>query len=157
MSNTEALTQVAQGVRSAVGASTAAVVLGEEDNSIVFFAASVGQHAHLLQGRRGPAAGSGLCGSALEAGVPILAAQTIGDGRVHQEHATQFGIDTALAVPILEGGSPVAFLMALNRVDGGTFDEASQAALESYAARVTSEVARARGERDPAASADAGG
>jgi GAF domain-containing protein len=65
---------------------------------------------------------------------------TIGDPRIHQKHATEGGITTAIGVPVLHDGRAFAVLMALNRADGGQFTETQEAELARYAQTVADEL-----------------
>jgi GAF domain-containing protein len=132
----EIFDEVAEGIRAVTGAERSAVVLGEDENEAIHFVAATGPFAERLAGARGPAEGSGLCGNVLAGSCSILSRRTLGDERVHQGHAVEMAISTALGVPVLHDGEPFAVLMALNRRDGGSFDEADEAALEAYAAEV---------------------
>jgi GAF domain-containing protein len=132
------LEQVAETIRSVTGAERSAVVLGEQENTAIHFVAAAGPFSDRLVGARGPAEGSGLCGNVLEGRCSILSKRTVGDLRVRQDHATEMGISTALGAPVVHEGRPFAVLMALNRVDGQSFGEDDEAALNAYAEEVAS-------------------
>jgi GAF domain-containing protein len=136
MTTVSQLQDISDGVLAAIGAERAAVVLSEDDGETVHFIAASGPRTEGMAGRRGPAAGSGLCGSVLEGNCPVLAKQAVGDERIHQGHATDLGIDTALGVPVYKDDEPFAVLMAMNKVPAGEFDEADEAALTEYAAAI---------------------
>jgi len=127
---------VADGIRSVTGAQRSAVVFGEDGNEAIHFVAAAGAGAERLVGARGPAEGSGLCGNVLEGSCSILSANTIGDPRIHQGHAREGGITTAIGVPVFHDGHVFAVLMALNRADGGSFSDDEEAALGRYATEV---------------------
>jgi GAF domain-containing protein len=132
---------IANKVLEMTGAETAGVVLSEENNTFINYAACVGKLGEALTGRKGPAAGSGLCGTTLEAGEPVLVCQTVGDNRVRQDHVKAFGITTALAVPVFYEGESIAVLMAMNRPDGSPFSEADEKRLNEYAPTVAKTIA----------------
>lgn len=139
------LERVAEGIRAATGAARSAVVVGEDGNAAIHFVAAAGPDTARLVGARGPAEGSGLCGNVLEGSCPILAAEAVGDPRVHQGHAAEMGITTALGVPVFHDGHAFAVLMALNRVDGSRFAEADEGALTRYAGEIADELWTASG------------
>ena len=130
------LDEVAELIRTLTGAERSAIVFGEDENSRIHFAAATGPFADRIRGARGPAQGSGLCGNVLEGRCSILSKQTLGDERVHQGHAVEMSISTALGAPVYHDGRPFAVLMALNRTDGGSFDEEDETALSAYAEEV---------------------
>lgn len=136
MTKTSAVQDISDGVLAAIGAERAAVVLSEDDGDTVHFIAASGPRTEGMAGRRGPAAGSGLCGSVLEGSCPVLAKQAVGDDRIHQGHAVDLAIDTALGVPVYKDDQAFAVLMAMNKVPAGEFDEADEAALTEYAATI---------------------
>jgi GAF domain-containing protein len=135
--------RVADEILEVAGAARSAVVLGEYENTAIHFVAAAGDGAERLVGARGPAAGSGLCGNVLEGSCSILSVDTIGDPRIHQGHAREGGITTAIGVPVYHEGRAFAVLMALNRADGGRFSAQQEAALERYAERIAAELWRA--------------
>jgi GAF domain-containing protein len=130
------LEHVAEKVREVTGAERSAVVFGEDANSAIHFVAATGPFAERIRGARGPAEGSGLCGNVLDGGCSILSKQTLGDERVHQGHAVEMAISTALGVPVFHDDEPFAVLMALNRAGGGSFSEEDEAALNGYACEI---------------------
>jgi GAF domain-containing protein len=132
--------RVAEQILEVAGAARSAVVLGEDANTAIHFVAAAGDGAERLVGARGPAAGSGLCGNVLEGSCSILSIDTIGDPRIHQGHAREGGITTAIGVPVSHEGRPFAVLMALNRADGGRFSAQQEAALERYAEEIAAEL-----------------
>lgn len=135
------LQDVADGILAAVGGERSALVLSEDDGRTINFVAAAGPGAEALAGQRGPAAGSGLCGSVLAGSCSVLAPETLGDPRVHQGHAVELSIATALGVPVYHEGDAIAVLMALNKADGSRFDERDEAALTAYAEEVAPAVA----------------
>jgi GAF domain-containing protein len=132
--------RVAEEIRSVTGAERSAVVFGEDSNAAIHFVAAAGAGSERLVGARGPAEGSGLCGNVLAGSCSILSVDTIGDPRIHQGHAKEGGITTAIGVPVLHGGRAFAVLMALNRADGGRFTEQQEADLGRYAESVADEL-----------------
>lgn len=134
------LDRVADRICAVTGAQRSAVVFGEHDNQQIHFVSAAGEFAERLRGARGPAEGSGLCGNVLAGNCSILSRDSRGDPRIHQGHATEMGIRTALAVPVHHAGQPFAVLMALNREDGGPFSAADEAALEQYAREVADDL-----------------
>lgn len=134
--NTDGLQKITDEVRAKVGAERAAIVLSEEDGEMIHFVAASGPHTEGMVGARGPAEGSGLCGTVLAGSCSVLSRETAGDDRVHQGHTVEMGIDTALGVPVYRGEEPFAVLMAMNKAPSGKFDEADESALEDYAASV---------------------
>ena len=132
--------RVAEEIRSVTGAARSAVVFGEDGNEAIHFVAAAGAGSERLIGARGPAEGSGLCGNVLAGSCSILSVNTIGDPRIHQGHAVEGGITTAIGVPVLHDGRAFAVLMALNRADGGRFTEAQEADLARYAETVADEL-----------------
>jgi GAF domain-containing protein len=132
--------RVAEEIRSVTGAERSAVVFGEDGNAAIHFVAASGAGSERLVGARGPTEGSGLCGNVLTGSCSILSVNTIGDPRIHQGHATEGGIVTAIGVPVLHDGQPFAVLMALNRADGGRFTDAQEAELSRYAETVADEL-----------------
>jgi len=137
--------RVAEEIRAVTGAQRSAVVFGEDGNEAIHFVAAAGSGAERLVGARGPTQGSGLCGNVLEGSCSILSVNTIGDPRIHQGHAREGGITTAIGVPVLHDGRAFAVLMALNRADGGSFSEVEEAALGRYAGQVADELWTASG------------
>lgn len=133
MTQISLLKTLAAEIKELTGAETAVIALTEENGTMISYAASVGKHAEWLQGRRGPAAGSGLCDTTLEAGGSVLVCQTNGDKRVRQDHVKALGIETALATPVFYDGQAIAVLMAMNREDGNAFSEQQEKALNNYA------------------------
>jgi GAF domain-containing protein len=132
--------RVAEEIRSVTGAERSAVVFGEDGNAAIHFVAAAGSGSERLIGARGPTEGSGLCGNVLMGSCSILSVNTIGDPRIHQEHATAGGITTAIGVPVFHDGRAFAVLMALNRADGGQFTETEEADLARYAETVADEL-----------------
>ena len=134
------LERIAEGIRAVAGASRSAVVLGEDDGAAIHFVGAAGADAARLIGARGPAEGSGLCGNVLAGRCSILSERTVGDPRIHQGHATEMGITTAVGVPVFHDGAAFAVLMAMNRADGEPFTPAHEADLERYAAEIAQEL-----------------
>jgi GAF domain-containing protein len=132
--------KVAEGIRSVTGAERSAVVLGEDGNQTIHFIAAAGAGAERLIGARGPAEGSGLCGNVLEGSCSILSVETVGDARIHQGHATEQGINTAIGVPVFHDGRAFAVLMALNRADGRRFSGEQESVLARYAEQIADEL-----------------
>jgi GAF domain-containing protein len=130
------LQEIAETIRSVTGAERSAIVFGEDGNRTIHFVAATGPFADRIRDARGPAEGSGLCGNVLDGSCSILSKSTLGDERVHQGHAVEMGISTALGAPVFRDGEPFAVLMALNRTDGESFGEEDELALNSYASEV---------------------
>mgnify|MGYP005754491631 CR=1 FL=1 len=141
--STDAFRAIALKAQTLVNAETAVVALAEADGDSVFYAAAVGRHASAIEGKRGAAATSGLCGAAFNSGQSELVCQTQGDLRVRQDLAEALNITTALAVPVKHQGKLLGALMVLNRTDGSAFDETAQAQLETYADEVAVEISSA--------------
>jgi GAF domain-containing protein len=134
--SSDPLQEIAEAIRSVTGAERSAIVFGEDGNSSIHFVAATGPFADRIREARGPAEGSGLCGNVLDGSCSILSKSTLGDDRVHQGHAVEMGISTALGAPVFHAGEPFAVLMALNRRDGRSFSEEDELALNSYASEV---------------------
>jgi signal transduction protein with GAF and PtsI domain len=134
------LQEIADGVLTAVDAERCAVVLSEDDGDTVNFIAASGPGTEEMVGNKGPAEGSGLCGSVLGGSCPVLAVETLGDERIHQGHTVEMGIDTALGVPVYHDGEAFAVLMALNKADRSKFSEADEAKLVDYAATIADDL-----------------
>ena len=128
------LEEIVQRVKDILNAETA--VLAEVEEEVLYYAAAVGKHAHVIKGKRGAIATSGLCGTALESNCPILVTKTAGDPRVRQDYVQSLGIYTALAVPLQYQGKLLGAIMALNRIDGSLFDEKAEKLLADYASEV---------------------
>lgn len=126
--------EIAQKVRELLNAET--VVVAEVEEEFLYYAAAVGLHAKVIQGKRGTIATSGLCGTAIESNCPILVTKTAGDTRVRQDYVESLGIYTALAVPLQYQGKLLGAIMALNRTDGSLFDEKAEKLLADYADEV---------------------
>lgn len=127
--------EIAQKVRELLNAET--VVIAEvEEEEFLYYAAAVGLHAEVIQGKRGTIATSGLCGTAIESNCPILVAKTAGDTRVRQDYVESLGIYTAVAAPLQYRGKLLGAIMALNRIDGSLFDSISEKLLADYADEV---------------------
>jgi GAF domain-containing protein len=134
--------RVAEQIRTVTGAERSAVVFGEDANEAIHFVAAAGAGSERLIGARGPAEGSGLCGNVLAGSCSILSVNTIGDPRIHQGHAVEGGIATAIGVPVFHDGRAFAVLMALNRADGGRFTEMQESDLCRYAETIADELWR---------------
>ena len=130
------LEEIVQRVKDILNAETA-VVAEVEEEEVLYYAAAVGKHAHVIKGKRGAIATSGLCGTAIEGNCPILVTETAGDPRVRQDYVQSLGIYTALAVPLQDRGKLLGAIMALNRIDGSLFDEKAEKLLTDYAAEVS--------------------
>ena len=126
--------EIAQKVRELLNAET--VVVAEVEEEFLKYAAAVGLHAKVIQGKRGAIATSGLCGTAIESNCPILVTRTAGDTRVRQDYVESLGIYTALAVPLQYEGKLLGAIMVLNRIDGSLFDEKAEKLLADYADEV---------------------
>ena len=127
--------EIAQKVQELLNAQTA-VVAEAVDEEFLYYAAVVGKHAEVIQGKRGTIATSGLCGTAIESNCPILVTKTAGDTRVRQDYVESLGIYTALAVPLQYQGKLLGAIMALNRIDGSLFDEKAEKILADYATKI---------------------
>lgn len=130
------LKEIAQTVLDLLNAET--VVIAEVEAEALYYAAAVGKHASLIEGKRGAIATSGLCGTAIESNCPILVTETAGDPRIRQDYVQSLGIYTALAVPLRDRGKLWGAIMALNRIDGSLFDEKAEKLLIDYASEVFS-------------------
>ena len=129
------LEEIAQKVLELLNAETVVVAKVEEEEFLTY-AAVVGLHAEVIQGKRGTIATSGLCGTAIESNCPILVTKTAGDTRVRQDYVESLGIYTALAAPLQYRGKLLGAIMALNRIDGSLFDEEAEKLLANYASQV---------------------
>ena len=129
------LEEIAQKVLELLNAETVVVAEVEEEEFLTY-AAAVGLHAEVIQGKRGTIATSGLCGTAIESNCPILVTKTAGDTRVRQDYVESLGIYTALAAPLQYQGKLLGAIMALNRIDGSLFDEEAEKLLANYASQV---------------------
>lgn len=136
----ESLRAIAQDIQALTEAETAVVALAEAEGETVFYAAAVGKHAAAVEGKRGEARTSGLCGAAFLSQQPELVCEARGDLRVRQDLVEALNITTALAVPIEQGGQLIGALMVLNRQDGRAFDEEVRAKLVVYAREVVLEI-----------------
>ncbi len=130
------LEEIVQRVQDILSAETA-VVAEVEAEEVLYYAAAAGKHAHVIKGKRGAIATSGLCGTAIESNCPILVTKAAGDPRVRQDYVQSLGIYTALAVPLYHQGKLLGAIMALNRIDGSLFDEQAEKILADYAAEVS--------------------
>lgn len=126
--------EIAQKVQKLLNAET--VVVAEVEEEFLYYAAAVGKHAEVIQGKRGTIATSGLCGTAIASNCPILVTKTAGDTRVRQDYVESLGIYTALAAPLQYQGKLLGAIMALNRIDGSLFDEKAEKLLADYASEV---------------------
>ena len=129
------LEEIVQRVQDILSAETA--VVAEVEEEVLYYAAAIGKHAHVIKGKRGAIATSGLCGTAIESNCPILVTKAAGDPRVRQDYVQSLGIYTALAVPLYHQGKLWGAIMALNRIDGSLFDEKAEKILADYAAEVS--------------------
>jgi signal transduction protein with GAF and PtsI domain len=132
----QTLASIAHQTQSLVDAETAVVALSEDEGNVIFYAAAVGKHAAAVQGKRGARETSGLCAVAFDSQHAELVCQTQGDVRVRQDIVEALGINTALAVPIIQNGWVLGALMVLNRRDGQPFDDTAKHDLETYAQKV---------------------
>ena len=139
------LEEIVQKVKDILNAETA--VVAEVEEEVLYYAAAVGKHAHVIKGKRGAIATSGLCGTAIEGNCPILVTETAGDPRVRQDYVESLGIYTALAVPLQDRGELLGAIMALNRIDGSLFDEKAEKRMADYAAEVSPLFYQARTEK----------
>lgn len=128
--------QIAAELKELLEAETIAVAIAEADGAVVYYVAAVGKYARQIQGKRGDAASSGLCGTAFNSTCPVLVAQTEGDSRVRQDFVRDWGIKTALATPLYEDSRLIGALLAFNRSDGSLFDGESERKLQDYGTKV---------------------
>ncbi len=135
------LVQVAEQAKALTGAETSVVALAEDEGEIADFTIGVGKHAEWITGRRGPAEGSGLCGTAFVNQEPVLVCQTKGDSRVRQDHAELLNIESALAVSLRQEGRLLGAMLLLNRADGQPFTTEDEATLKQYAPEAARQVA----------------
>ena len=138
-----AVERIAEQIRAVAGAERSAVVFGEKTATRrQFTSPPPRQRRGRAPGRRPrpPPRGRGLCGNVLAGGCAILAVDTLGDPRIHQGHAKEGGITTAIGVPVFHEGRAFAVLMALSRADGGRFSAVEEAALAGYAERIADEL-----------------
>lgn len=136
----ESLRAIAQDIQALTEAETAVVALAEAEGETVFYATAVGKHAAVVEGKRGEAKTSGLCGAAFSSKQPELVCEARGDLRVRQDLVEALNITTALAVPIEQDGRLIGALMVLNRSNGRAFDEETRARLMAYARQVTPRI-----------------
>ena len=134
------LTHIAEQVQQLVKAETAVVALSQDAGNTIVYVAAVGNHAAFIQGKRGPATTSGLCGAVLESGQSALVCTPQTDVRIRQDLAEQLGITTALAVPLTLDSALIGALMVLNRFDGKAFTQVDEQALEIYANQVAETI-----------------
>ncbi|WP_448561526.1 GAF domain-containing protein [Trichothermofontia sp.] len=135
------LETLARHAQAQAQAETAVVALAEAAGTEVYYAAAVGKHAAAIAGKRGAAATSGLCGVTFQSHSPVLVCQAPLDTRVRQDYVAAFGLQTALAVPIIHAGQLLGALMVLNRVDGQPFDATTEQQLQTYAQAIASRLA----------------
>lgn len=135
------LTQIAEQIQQLVNAETAVVAIAQEAGNTIVYAAAVGKHAAVIQGKRSQTTTSGLCGAVLDTGQSALVCNPQTDVRIRQDIAEQLGISTALAVPVRMDGVLVGALMVLNRRDDSPFTETEEQALMQYAQAVGGAIA----------------
>lgn len=121
-------------------AETVAVAIAESDGAVVYYAAAAGKYALQIQGQRGDAASSGLCGTAFNSTCPVLVARTEGDSRVRQDFVSAWGIKTAIATPLYYESRLIGALLAFNRSDGSLFDSESERKLRDYAENIVAKI-----------------
>ncbi|WP_448573565.1 GAF domain-containing protein [Trichothermofontia sp.] len=138
------LETLAQQAQAQVQAETAVVALAEAAGTAVYYAAAVGKYAAAIVGKRGAAATSGLCGITFQSQSPVLVCQASLDSRVRQDYVAAWGIETALAVPIVHTGQLIGALMVLNRLDGQPFDATAEQQLQTYAQAIAPQLALLR-------------
>ena len=137
--------EIARKVRELLNAET--VVVAEVEEDFLYYAAAVGVHAEVIQGKRGTIATSGLCGTAIASNCPILVTKTAGDTRVRQDYVQSLGIYTALAAPLQDRGKLLGAIMVLNRIDGSLFDEKAEKLLADYISKVSSSLYKSQIEQ----------
>jgi len=104
--------------RAIFGAAAASVFLHDEERGDLVFEAVSGAGSDELVGRRFPA-GTGIAGSVLATGQPLVVEQVEQDPRFAREaaEATGYVPRAIMAVPLVAGGRPLGVLSVLDRRD----------------------------------------
>lgn len=104
--------------RAIFGAAAASVFLHDEERGDLVFEAVSGAGSEELVGQRFPA-GTGIAGSVLATGQPLVVEQVEQDPRFAREaaEATGYVPQAIMAVPLVAGGKPLGVLSVLDRRD----------------------------------------